>query len=153
MNAIKKRRAGVAVNAGDRSEGAFYCPVQGGGGGAESSGPASQIAEIVNAFPWLEMKQRFARRVLGGRDAPGDDLRQVRARFRGAFHAWLQVPIGGGFAAARNNVAKEGVLGMHSQQSIDGRNHGHFDIVYVREGRLEYARRPRGHHPLASSAP
>src|SRR5438105_8955150 len=60
MNAIKKRRAGVAVDAGDRSEGAFYCPVQGGGGRAEFSGPASQIAEIVNAFPWLEMKQRFA---------------------------------------------------------------------------------------------
>src|SRR5256885_13036951 len=63
MNAIKKRRAGVAVNAGDRPEGAFYCPVQGGGGGAEFSGPASQIAEIVNAFPWLEMKQRVARAV------------------------------------------------------------------------------------------
>src|SRR5437868_14722126 len=63
MNAIKKRRAGVAVDAGDRSEGAFYCPVQGGGGGAEFSGPASQIAENVNAFPWLEMKQRFARAV------------------------------------------------------------------------------------------
>ena len=65
MNAIKERRAGVAVNAGDRSEGAFYCPVQGGGGGAEFSGPASQIAEIVNAFPWLEMKQRVARAVCG----------------------------------------------------------------------------------------
>ena len=63
MNAIKKRRAGVAVDAGDRSEGAFYCSVQGGGGGSEFSGPASQIAEIVNAFPWLEMKQRFARAV------------------------------------------------------------------------------------------
>src|SRR5438046_10341397 len=63
MNAIKKRRAGVAVNAGDRSEGAFYCPVQGGGGGAEFSGLALQIAEIVNVFPWLEMKQRFARAV------------------------------------------------------------------------------------------
>jgi len=63
MNAIKKRRAGVAVDAGDRSEGAFYCPVQGGGGGVEYSGPASQIAEIVDAFPWLEMKRRFARAV------------------------------------------------------------------------------------------
>ena len=63
MNAIKQRRAGVAVDAGDRSEGAFYCSVQGGGGGAEYSGPASQIAEIVDAFPWLEMKQRFARAV------------------------------------------------------------------------------------------
>src|SRR5256884_5527860 len=93
----QERRAGVALDAGDRSEGAFYCPVQGGGRGAGYSGAASQIAEIVDAFPWLEMKQRFARRVLGGRDAPRDDLRQVRARFRGAFHAWLQVPIGGGF--------------------------------------------------------
>src|SRR6267143_4370563 len=65
MNAIKKRRAGVAVDAGDHSEGAFYCSVQGGGGGSEFSGPASQIAEIVNAFPWLEMKQRFARAVCG----------------------------------------------------------------------------------------
>ena len=63
MNAIKKSRAGVAVDADDRSQGAFYCPVQGGGGGAEYSGPASQIAEIVDAFPWLEMKQRFARAV------------------------------------------------------------------------------------------
>jgi len=44
MNAIKKSRAGVAVDADDRSQGAFYCPVQGGGGGAEYSGPASQIA-------------------------------------------------------------------------------------------------------------
>ena len=35
----------------------------GGGGGSEFSGPASQIAEIVDAFPWLEMKQRFARAV------------------------------------------------------------------------------------------
>src|SRR5437016_12096302 len=33
-----------------------------------------------------------ARRVLGGRDAPRDDLRQLRARFRGASHAWLQAP-------------------------------------------------------------
>jgi len=63
MNAIKQRRAGVAVDAGDHSEGAFYCSVQGGGGGSEFSGPASQIAEIVNAFPWLEMKRRFARAV------------------------------------------------------------------------------------------
>src|SRR5256885_3171447 len=69
MNAIKKRRAGVAVDAGDRSEGAFYCPVQGGGGGAEYSGPASQIAEIVDAFPWPEMKQRFARAVCRWRNS------------------------------------------------------------------------------------
>src|SRR5437879_9122808 len=59
----QERRAGVALDAGDRSEGAFYCPVQGGGGGAGYSGAASQIAEIVDAFPWLEMKQRFARAV------------------------------------------------------------------------------------------
>jgi hypothetical protein len=110
MNAIKKRRAGVAVDAGDRSEGAFYCPVQGGGGGVEYSGPASQIAEIVDAFPWLEIETAIrARRVLGDRDAPRDDLRQLRARFRGAFHAWLQTPIGGGFAdeLAFHGVARD----------------------------------------------
>src|SRR5947199_9403089 len=96
MNAIKKRRAGVAVNAGDRSEGAFYCPVQGGGGGAEFSGPASQIAEIVTAFPWLDMRQRGARagcwlvqtrpptaydnsaRDLGERSMPGYNRRRPR---------------------------------------------------------------------------
>src|SRR5205809_4180615 len=93
MNAIKKRRAGFAVNAGDRSEGAFYCPVQGGGGGAEFSGPASRDrGERKCVSVAGDETASRTRRVLDGRDAPRDGLRQLRARFRGAFHAWLQAP-------------------------------------------------------------
>ena len=60
------------------------------GGWGREALPETQIAEIVDAFPRLDMKQQFTRAVCGiVVDAPRHHLRQLRARFRRTLRARL----------------------------------------------------------------